>query len=357
MDRARNLMKEKDIDALYVGAGANQFYFTGFSAYEGGWPIWLSSFILPLEGDPKFILSEMHRDIMEHAETAITVDSVTTYRDGEDSAALLESTLDDLGLTNGTIGLEDDAWFGDSRLISKVAPESELVSAQEIFDYLRMIKDNKEIEHIRRANEIAAEAHAASAEAIEVGRAQYEVAQEITNAMLEAGSQTMGLGGVFRELTDRPFKQGDIVDVDMGPQFNHYATDCARNVFVGDPSKADRRAYEVCSDCIHATMDIVEPGVTAHEVHTFAEEFMSDAGYNQPWKIGHGIGLMSGHEAPQVQENNQLKLEEGMVIVIDPGIFVDGHDLDIPIHIEDPVLVTENGCENLFDYTHDIITV
>jgi Xaa-Pro aminopeptidase len=97
--------------------------------------------------------------------------------------------------------------------------------------------------------------------------------------------------------------------------------------------------------------------VTAHEVHTFAEEYMADEGYDQPWKIGHGIGLVSGHEALQVQENNDLKLEPGMVIVIDPGIFAEGFDMDVPIHIEDPVLVTEDGCENLFDYTHDFITV
>ncbi|USZ73674.1 M24 family metallopeptidase [Natronosalvus halobius] len=357
IDRAKELMKENEIDALYVGAGANQFYFTGFSAYEGGWPIWLSAYVLPLEGEPAFILSEMHRDIMKHAETSIPVDAVTTYRDGEDSPQLLKSILEERDLEHATIGLEDDAWFGDSQLLNDVVPDAELVSAQEILDYLRMRKDETEIENIRKANEIAAEAHAASVEAIEEGRPQYEVAQDVNSAMLEAGSQTMGLGGVFRELTDRPFQQGDIVDVDMGPQFNHYATDCARNVFVGDPAEEDRRAYEVCSECIYATMDIVEPGITAHEVHTFAEEYMADAGYDQPWKIGHGIGLMSGHEAPQVQENNHQELEEGMVIVIDPGIFVSGHDLDVPIHIEDPVLVTEDGCENLLDYTHDIVTV
>jgi len=357
MDRARDMMQEADLDALYVDAGANQYYLTGFSAYEGGWPVWLSAFVLPLEGEPGFVLSEMHRDIMAHAETAIPVDAVTTYRDGDDPEPLLSGILEDRGLENGRIGIPADAWFGDGELLRSVAPDAEVVSAQELFDRLRMVKDDREIEHLRRANEIAAEAHAAAAEAIEVGRPEYEAAMEITDAMLAAGSDNMGLGGVFRDLRQREFEEGDVVDVDMGPQYEHYATDCARNVFVGEPSAEDRRAYEVCSECLYATMDMVEPGVTAHEVHTFAEEYMIDEGYDQPWKIGHGVGLMGGHEAPQVQQGDETVLEPGMVFVIDPGIFVEGRGQDTPIHIEDPVLVTEDGCENLLDYTHDVVTV
>ncbi|WP_158203157.1 M24 family metallopeptidase [Halomarina oriensis] len=357
MSRARDRMQEADLDALYVDAGANQFYLTGFSAYEGGWPVWLSAFVLPLDGEPGFVLSEMHRDIMKHAETAIPADAVTTYRDGDDPEPLLGALLEERGVADGTIGVPADAWFGDGELLRSVASDADLVSAQSLFDRLRMVKDDTEIEHLRKATDIAAEAHAASVEAIEEGRPEYEAAMEITDAMLAAGSDNMGLGGVFRDPRQRRFADGDIVDVDMGPQFEHYATDCARNVFVGEPSAEDRRAYEVCSECLYATMDVVEPGVTAHEVHTFAEEYMADEGYDQPWKIGHGVGLMGGHEAPQVQNGNDVELESGMVFVIDPGIFVEGREQDTPIHIEDPVLVTETGCENLLDYTHDVVTV
>ncbi|MEF8780987.1 MAG: Xaa-Pro peptidase family protein [Haloferacaceae archaeon] len=357
IERARQLMNERDVDALYVSAGANQFYFTGFSALEGGWPIWLSAYVLPLEGDPAFVLTEMHRDIMEHAETSIPSDAVTVYRDGEDPRPLLEEIFAERGIEGGTIGLESDTWFDDSELLREVAPDADLASAGELFDRLRIRKDDREIENLRRANEIAAETFEAAAETIRAGRPQYEVAQQITNAMLEAGSETMGLIGSFSELHDREFEEGDVVDVDMLPQYNQYVTDCARNVFVGEPKDEHRRAYETCVDCLHATMDVVEPGVTAHEVHTFAEEYMAAEGYNQPWKIGHGIGLMEGHEAPMVQEGDETVLEPGTVITIDPGFFVDDQASDVPIHVEDPVLVTEGGCENLLEYTHDVVTV
>jgi len=357
IEDARTLMRERDIDALYVNAGANQFYFTGFSALEGGWPIWLSAYILPLEGRPEFILTEMHRDIMKHAETSMPVSEVTVYNDGEDPRPLLQDLFEEHDLTNGTIGVESDTWFDEGELLREVAPDAELMSAGGLLNELRIVKDDQEIENLRRANEIAAETFAAAAEEIEAGRPQYEVAQSITNAMLEAGSETMGLIGSFSELDDREFKEGDVVDVDMLPQYNQYVTDCARNVFVGEPSEEHRLAYETCVDCLHATMDVVEPGVTAHEVHTFAEGFMAERGFGQPWKIGHGVGLMEGHEAPMVQQGDETVLEPGMVITIDPGFFIDDQAGDVPIHVEDPVLVTKEGCESLLDYTYDVVSV
>jgi len=357
IDRARTLMSEQDLDALYVTAGSNQFYFTGFSALEGGWPIWLSAYILPLEGEPAFVLSDMHRDIMKHAETSMPADAVTVCPDGEDPRPVLENIFRDRGLEDGNIGVESDTWFDEGELLREIVPDGEVVSAAGVFDRLRMVKDDREIENLRRANEIAAETFAAAAETIEAGRSQRQVAQDITSAMLEAGSESMGLIGSFSDLHGREFEEGDVVDVDMLPQYNQYVTDCARNVFVGDPKEEHRRAYETCVDCLHATMDVVEPGVTAHEVHTFAEEYMNDAGYEQPWKIGHGIGLMEGHEAPMVQSGDETVLEPGMVITIDPGFFIEDQAHDVPIHVEDPVLVTKDGCESLIDYTYDVVTV
>lgn len=354
-NRARELMKERDLDGLYVTAGANQFYLSGFSAYEGGWPIWLSAFVLPLEGEPTFILTDMHRDIFTHSES--WVDDVRTYMDGEDPTGLLAEVLEEKGLAESDIGVEGDLWFSDSELVESAAPDAELHNAQDLFDRLRIVKDDKEIENVRQATEITADAFDAAVDAIWEGRPEYEAAMDINKAMLDGGSEKMGLGGVFRDLRQREFQEGDIVDVDMGAQYNHYATDCARNVFVGEPSEEDRRIYELCGECFHATLDMVEPGITTSEVHEFAEEYMNDAGYEQPWKIGHGIGLMSGHEAPMVQEGDETVLEPGMIFVIDPGTFVEGHDQDTPIHVESPVLVTEDGAEDLLPVTFDVITV
>lgn len=357
IESARDLMDEQGLDALYVTAGANQFYLTGFSALEGGWPIWISAYILPREGEPAFVLSEMHRDIMKHAETSMHHEDVTVYSDGENPRPILANILEDRGIGDGTIGVESDTWFEEGELLRDVVPGGDIVSAGDLFDRLRRIKDDREVANLRKANEIAAKTFASAADTIEAGRQQYEVAQEITHAMLEAGSETMGLIGSFSEPTDRTFEEGDVVDVDMLPQYNQYVTDCARTVFVGEPSDEHRRAYEVCVDCLQATMGMVQPGVTAHEVHTFAEEYMNREGYEQPWKIGHGVGLMEGHEAPLVQEGEETVLEPGMVITIDPGFFVEDQAQDVPIHVEDPVLVTADGCESLLDYTYNLISV
>ena len=64
LERARQKMNEHGFDALYVNAGPNMHYFAGWSAYMGGWPIWLSALVIPVDGEPLFFLSEMHRDIL-----------------------------------------------------------------------------------------------------------------------------------------------------------------------------------------------------------------------------------------------------------------------------------------------------
>ena len=357
IERVREQMLADGFDGLYVPAGPNQFYLTGYSGYDGGWPIWLNAFILPAEGDPRFILTEMDEDIFQHATTWIDDDLVVTYMDGEDPTALLSEIFTELELTNGRIGLQDETWFGDTRLIRDAAPGVTLESAQHIFDRVRAVKDEREIENIRRATEMAGDVFERLTEAVWEGRPVTEAAEEIGGAMLGAGSERVGGLGESFDNPDGHFEDGEIVNLDIGPQHKYYTTDCGRVFFVGSPDPAHEDLYRLMNECFEATLEIVEPGVTCHEVHTFAESYLAERGHDLPWKIGHGIGLMGGHEAPLVQANNHTELEPGMVIVIDPGTHIDGFDRDVPIHVESPVVVTEDGAENLSPFTHDVITL
>jgi Xaa-Pro aminopeptidase len=355
--RARKAMQERGLDALYANAGPNMHYFAGWSAYPGGWPIWLSALIVPLEGEPTFIISVMHADILAYSGSWLKDGDIRTHMDGDDITGELGSILREKGLANGRLGVEDTMWFGDFELLTQAAPKIQVERAGDVFDGLRQVKDAGEIQAIRKANEITAKAHARSAEVIREGVAEYEAAMEVMKAMLENGSESMGIGGAFRKLLPRKFVKGDVVDIDMGARWDGYGTDIARNIFVGQPDKETERAYRVTQECFQRTFEMVKPGIEAQEVHRFAWNYMKDRGYDQLWKIGHGVGLNHGHEAPMVQEGNTLILEPGVVFCIDPGCFLTGHFRDTPIHIEDVCVVTETGCENLMDYTHEMIVV
>src|SRR5690606_35896913 len=84
LQRARQYMREMGLDGLYVNAGPNMKYLSGWSAYPGGWPIWLSALIVPVEGDPTFIISQMHADILRCSNSWLKDGDIRTHLDGDD---------------------------------------------------------------------------------------------------------------------------------------------------------------------------------------------------------------------------------------------------------------------------------
>ena len=194
--------------------------------------------------------------------------------------------------------------------------------------------------------------------AVEVVRPGVTVARAgalIVEAMVEAGSEELSISGAFHRLTDRPFAAGEIVDVDLFPgSHSGYRADTARNIFLGEPSPEAQRLYDATLAAYTAAVDAVQPGVTAESVHLACADAMRDAGYEQVWKVGHGVGLGDAHEPPLLQSGNTDPIEEGMVFTIDPGAFV---ARDTPIHIEDTVVVTATGCTALNTFTREIQVV
>jgi Xaa-Pro aminopeptidase len=355
--RARTLMAEQGLDALYVNAGPNMYYLTGFSPTEGGWPIWLSALLLPLEQEPVLVMTRMYYNIFVHHESY--VQEVRSYLDGEDPSRLLTDLFREKGLSNGRIGVEDRMGFGDGGLLTSAVPGLRLASAQGILDRLRMVKDAEEIEILRRVCQIMDTGYRAAQQLIREGRTEAEVGMDIIRALVDAGSESMRIAGHFATLSHRRIQRGDAVDVDLaGVRYQRYCGDSARTFFVGPPTDQERAMYEVVIEAYHHAMEWVRPGVEAQTVHKETVEVVRKAGYDMTWKVGHGIGLTCmGHEAPLLQAGSAFPLEPGMVIVIDPGVFLPGKYRDSPLHIEDVVLVTEDGYELLTHFSLDLLWV
>ncbi|MCB0153443.1 MAG: aminopeptidase P family protein [Anaerolineae bacterium] len=356
LKRAQALLQSHNLDGLYLVAGPEMIYFTGYSAYQGGWPVWLSALLLPAQGEPALVISDMHYAIYQ-AKGGSWLTQVHTYMDGQNPAGVLGQALRQLGLAGGRIGVQDNMWYGDSELIRQAAPGSQVTSAGPLLARLRMVKDAQEIDNLRRANQISAAGFAQARQSIRAGRPEYEVALEIGKAMLEAGSGSFGVGGHFRDWSSRRFAVGDVVDVDIGGNYHGYGADNARMVFIGRPSAEVERMYRVTVEAFEATMAVIKPGVPAEVVHQTCYSYMARHGYTQSWKVGHGVGLGPAHEAPLVEDGNSLPLEAGMVFTVDPGCFISGGYKDLPVHIEDNVLVTETGAETLTPYTLEMVVV
>jgi Xaa-Pro aminopeptidase len=279
--------------------------------------------------------------------------------DGEDPARLLADLFRRKGLSRGRIGVEDRMGFGDSSLLLSAVSDLKLASAQGILDRLRMVKDAEEIKILRRVCQIMDAGYAAAMQVIKEGRTEAEVGMDIIRALVEAGSETMRLAGHFHTLSNRRIQRGDAIDVDpAGVCYRRYCGDSARTIFVGPPTDEERAMFDVVVEAYHRAMDLVRPGVEAQTIHQETVKVIRDAGYEMTWKVGHGIGLTSqGHEAPLLQEGAAFPLEPGMVHVIDPGVFLPGKHRDSPLHIEDVVLVTDDGCELLTHFRRDLLWV
>jgi Xaa-Pro aminopeptidase len=352
-ERARRLAAGSALDGLYVTAGPNFRWLSGEAAHPGGWPIWLSAVLLPMEGEPAMAISKMHAEIFDLDRCPIR--HVFTYVDGADPRPALREALAATGLARARLGAEHSLWLADVELLQDAAPGIELRRAGPLFDRIRAVKDPYELEQLG----IAAEAHDAgyrrAAEVIRPGVTVAEAGAEIVRAMLEAGSEELSIVGTFKNLTDRRFAAGDIVDVDLYPgSHGGYRADTARNVFVGEPTEEGRRLYEATLDAYDASIAAVRAGVTAESVHLACAAAMRDAGYEQVWKVGHGVGLAESHEPPLLQPGNADPLEEGTVVTIDPGAFI---RRDTPIHVEDLVVVTAEGCTPLNSFTREMTIV
>lgn len=353
LTRARTLADASGLAGLWVGAGPNFRWLTGEAAHPGGWPLWLSAVLVPVAGEPAMVVSEMHARIFELERCP--VQQVFTYVDGEDPAYAVSSAVAAAGLERASLGAEDSLWFADADFLGGAAPGLRLGRASRVFDRLRAVKDAHEIAQLR----IAAGAHDAgyrrAAEVIRPGVTVAEAGIEIIRAMVAAGSEELSIVGSFHHLTDRRFASGEIVDVDLFPgSHGGYRADTARNVFLGEPTAEARRLYEATLAAHDAAIAAVRPGATAESIHQACAALMRDAGYEQVWKVGHGVGLGESHEPPLLQLGNREPIEAGMVFTIDAGAFI---GRNTPIHIEDTVVVTDSGCEVLNTFPREMLIV
>jgi Xaa-Pro aminopeptidase len=354
LERARASAAAAGLDGLWIGAGPNFRWLTGESAHPGGWPLWLSAVLVPTEGEPALLVSEMHARIFDLERCPVR--SVFTYLDGHDPSGPLERALAATGLAgSAAVGAEDFLWFGDIDLLSVTAPTLRLQRASRVFDRLRAVKDGCEIEQLRRASLAHDAGYLRAVEVVRPGVTVARAGSSIVEAMIEAGSEELAISGAFQRFTDRPFAAGEIVDVDLFPGSHAgYRADTARNIFLGEPSPEARRLYEATLAAYGAAVAAVRPGVTAESVHIACADAMREEGYEQVWKVGHGVGLGAAHEPPLLQSGNTDLIEEGMVFTIDPGAFL---ARDTPIHIEDTVVVTATGCTALNTFTREIQVV
>jgi len=229
----------------------------------------------------------------------------------------------------------------------------------------RMIKDEEELKLIRQAVKLGARVYEEAARSIRPGVSEVEVAGKLEFAARQAGADGMSFETIVAagkrgalphgRASGQPIPKRGFVVVDSGVILRGYCSDMTRTVHVGGAGRVERRWYEAVLEAQLVGLAAVRPGVMAGEVDEAVREVLRKANLDQYFthSTGHGVGLEI-HEPPRLGTKQEERLLPGMVITIEPGIYVAGRG---GIRIEDMVAVTETGCEVLTPVTKELIEI
>jgi Xaa-Pro aminopeptidase len=231
---------------------------------------------------------------------------------------------------------------------------------------LRAVKDASEIDPMRRAAALTCELYEGMLSWIEAGMRERDVAAELEHRARMAGAEGMSFETIVAagerssqphaRATDARLQAGDLVTLDFGVVLDGYCSDMTRTFGIGFgegsvPAKLrtrwaeQRDVFEAVLAAQGKAVSAVRAGVTCGDVDEAARSVLTAAGWGKFFthSTGHGVGLEI-HEGPRVAKGQTQRLEAGMVITIEPGVYLPGR---FGVRIEDTVRVTDDGCEVL----------
>ena len=220
---------------------------------------------------------------------------------------------------------------------------------------LRSIKDAAEIEFIRSAQKITDDAFEYILGKISKGKTEKELALELEFYMRSNGADAVSfdiifIGGANTSMphgvpSDYVLKKGDMVTIDFGADFNGYKSDMTRTVAIGSVSDEQKKVYNIVLEAQQKAIDQIKEGIVCSQIDKIARDVISSYGYDEYFghALGHSVGLEI-HESPNFSPKCNTVLKEGMILSVEPGIYLPGK---FGVRIEDLVLVSKNTAINL----------
>lgn len=347
----RQKLYEAQIDGLVITTWANAYYLTLFEC---------SNPLLVVSRDRSLFLTDSR--YTEAAEQSLgspwELLALRAPTGSEELTCVLRA------FQGKRIGFEENAPYSHYRRLKKCAPNgSEIVEAGKLITDLRSVKDSYELHLIATSQTINESILSSVLEEISHSRnattSELDLQRRIRTRMAERGVEeafpTIVAFGASSSRpharpSSNPLEDSSVVLVDMGVKYNQYCSDMTRT-FLGPAlttSEKIREIYDIVLEAQAAALETVKDGIPAKEVDRRAREVIQRAGYGEFFGhgLGHGVGLEI-HEAPTLNPNSEDVLKSGMVITIEPGIYLPGVG---GVRIEDLVVVTDKGHTNLTRY-------
>ncbi len=348
IERARSFFK--GLDAILFTDRNNIRYLSGFSGSEAA---------LVVTGADCVIFVDSRYTLQAGQQTADT--RVVEVSDRWDAVGefLAEAGIRMMGVESNIMDLDTYLKLKEKFKTTELTPLGEQLKS------LRIIKDGSETEILKTAARISEEALEAVLSKGLVGRREDEVAFD-----LECEMRRRGASGVSFELivasgqrsamphgiaSERVIRAGEPVVIDFGCIYEGYCSDQTVTLFTGTPDADFAEAYRRVFDAQQLAIAALKPGVRTDEIDRIARGHLEDHGLARYFGhgLGHGVGL-DVHEMPNVSPRTRLELEAGMVVTIEPGVYLTDR---FGIRLEDTLLITDNSCQRITNIDKDSVPI
>lgn len=344
-------LQKKNIEALLISQPENRHYLSGYTGGDHGIGETSGLLLVPAKGKVH-LLTDFRYKIQ--AERDIPWAVVDIYTKG--AINLLTRLLPEIGITK--LAFESHYTLFSSATTMSAAMKKkgiELVPLEGIIEKMREIKSKEEISIIRQSVRLNEEVFNNIYSRFSDFQNEIDVALAVEFTMRRKGAEgasfstivASGKNGAFPHAV--PGKQAILknksLTLDMGLILNNYCSDMTRNFVVGKPTKKYIKLHRIVRNAQIAGIAAIKEGVKGCDVDSVARSVIEDAGYGKYFGhgLGHGVGL-AVHEGPRLSPLNSKKLKAGMIVTVEPGIYLPGWG---GIRLENMVVVQKDGCENL----------
>ena len=350
LETLQEKLRRSNLDALLISQPDNRRYLSGYTAADHG--IGESSGVLyvPARGGVQLFTDFRFRTQAEQETTL----PVTCYTKG--LLPLLDTIISDTSITR--LGFESHYTLHSfSVKLAEIAARNncEIIPAHTFVERMRLIKSAEEIERIRQSVILNETVFRQVHQDLTAEMSEIDVALALETAMRRGGEEkpsfpSIVAAGINSALphavpTEQPIGKNQPVTIDMGLILSGYCSDMTRSFVLGKADQHYTKIHRLVRVAQKAGIAAVRQGVSMKEVDHCARQVIAGGGYAKQFghSLGHGVGL-AVHEGPRVSSRSRQKLKEGMVITIEPGIYIPGWG---GVRLENMVVVTPDGCEVL----------
>jgi Xaa-Pro dipeptidase len=354
-EKARNLMQTSGIDAIVLMPGTSLRYFIGVD----WWPSErMLAMVLPAKGKAFLVCPAFEQGRAEEqlAKSGLASGAdIRVWQEDESPYQRIAQGLHDLGLSSGTIGMEETVRFVFSDSIARAVPQARMVSATPVTAGCRMIKSAHEIALVRLACKATMNVYEATFKSLQPGMKDSDI-QNLVGSGYERvgfpGDATVSIGensgSPHGSTAPQSVREGSIIMIDDGCEVEGYTSDITRTFVLGKPSDKMETVFDVVHRAQSSALATARPGVPCEKVDAAARKVIVDAGFGPDYKyfthrVGHGMG-MDIHEWPYLVRGNATPMQANMMFSDEPGIYIPG---EFGIRLEDDMHITENGAELL----------